>query len=82
MASLKVETQVTRRITVKLHKQDVLTYLIDEGIMPSGAMHGDPSVYVQVPSGGDWSGERLELDGDNPVCVTWTETTTTKDPSE
>lgn len=63
-----VETTTTKTHTLELNREHLLALLRGDNFT-CGA---DAEVYVEVPGGGDWSSERLEIDR-APVVVRWTE---------
>ena len=65
--SMKVSTTTVRSIRIELSRQDILGFLKDFSIPR------DAGVYVQVPGGGDWSNESLDIGDNCPVIVTWSE---------
>lgn len=66
-----VRTSTTRRIEVD--RESLLKFLaphFDCGDVPSNA-----AVYIQVPGGGDWANEQLDIGVMTPIIITWTEVT-------
>ena len=63
---VKRTVTTTTKMTIKLTAQDILKLLgYDKG-----------TVEFHVPGGGDWSNESIEIDSDNPLVVTCTDTET------
>lgn len=61
---LKVTT-TTR--TVKLTAEDIISQLRARGI--EVPLYSTVKVYFTVPGGGDWSGENVDIDKDNPITI-------------
>lgn len=68
-SEVKRNVSTTTKITVELTAQDILELL--------GYKKGN--VEFHVPGGGDWSNCSFDIDSDNPIVVTWTETETEGD---
>jgi len=68
----KVTTHTVKTKSLGLTKADLLRALDNSGItIPPTA-----SVFIRVPSGGDWSGMDLELNEQRTVNVQWVESST------
>lgn len=68
----KFEVKTTKiEKKVEIGRKDILNYIhnIEKVYIPERA-----DVFVWVPSGGDWSSTRLDIDDDTPIQITWTET--------
>jgi hypothetical protein len=56
--------------TLCLSGADIIELLCEAGVdVPSGA-----SVTFRVPSGGDWSGESIDIDAGHTITVDWERT--------
>lgn len=44
-----------------------------DNLMQRGEIPSHARLYITIPSGGDYSGEELDLFGDVPLEVTWEE---------
>lgn len=56
-----------RRATVKITGELIVSWLRKTHKIPD-----DAKVQFTVPSGGDWSGMKLDINAQDPVWVTWT----------
>ena len=68
-SQVKVTKTATTKMTIELTAKDILDLL--------GYKKG--SVEFHIPGGGDWSNCSFDIDSDNPIVVTWTETETEED---
>lgn len=69
---LKAESRTEKTTTIKLTKEDILELLKASAIIKTASTF--INVRFDVPTGGDYSGMSVEIDKDNPVVVTYTET--------
>lgn len=69
---IHIEKYVTKKtitaISLKLTESNIISLLIRGGMLPEDA-HLNARVYFDVPSGGDYSGERLNIDHETPLGV-------------
>ena len=61
--------QTTKKIRFELKREDIIELLLKSG----EKLPLDAEVTIMIPSGGDWSNTRLEIDDESPIEVTWTE---------
>lgn len=66
MGEIRVKRVVTSLCWVKLGREDLLQYF---DFIPSDAVN--VQIFVQVPGGGDWSSEKLGVEDDVGLEVTW-----------
>ena len=71
--------QIKSRVTLSLTADDVVNLLIEKGYLKDS--HGNEKVVFHVPGGGDWSHMDVDIDQDNPICVSY-EINTTEGPKE
>lgn len=67
-----VVTQITKQI--KLDRQILLELIApytDCGDIPQNA-----EIYIMVPGGGDWSNQKLDVNINDPIVISWQEVTT------
>lgn len=63
----KSEKLTEIKVTLKLNEKDIIEYLRSKGEkIPEGVT---PSITFQVPSGGDYSGMKLDVDKNSPITV-------------
>lgn len=69
-----VERRTVReeRVHVVLFGDDLREYLANSGKFPHG-VPAQAKVYIEIPGGGDWSNQRLDI-YDHPIHVEWTTT--------
>lgn len=66
---IKTKMVLTKEVTVSITRDDLIELVASKGYTP---MKGT-CVFVEVPRGGDYSGEDLPINDDCPVFLTWTE---------
>lgn len=59
----------TERQVLSLCGLDICELLVKAGVIPANATFS--RIEFSVPRGGDFSGTVIEIDDENPVCITW-----------
>jgi hypothetical protein len=67
----KIKTLTTHHHVLPLTGKQLIEMLRLDAKM-TVEVPADATVSFRVPSGGDWSGTEIEIDGDNPVQISWT----------
>lgn len=60
----EITVRTTRSCTLKLDRATLLAMLAQD-------VPADARITFTVPRGGDYSGDRLNVDADNPITVSW-----------
>lgn len=67
---------VTIDSQIELTGKDIVEILSSKGFLPK--LTKDYRVYINVPTGGDYSGMELEIDEMTPLIITYTEANKSK----
>ena len=70
MAGVKTETTTVTTHTVTLSGKDIAGRIMD--LLPNKPGR-QWAIYVQVPGGGDWSNQRLDITAETPLVVVATD---------
>lgn len=66
--NVRTNIETTKRYSCLLNQENLLELLRKDGVeIPKGA-----TVQFVVPGGGDWSGQAIDIDDENPVTIEWT----------
>ena len=75
MHVIKTKTVITHQAL--LSGDELIAHLNGEPLLDANShliqVPAYAKVSFQVPGGGDWSNETLEVDEDCPICITWEE---------
>lgn len=74
MADVKFEVTTTREYSCTISKAELIKFLNGEGALSHKMLPPDTEVSITVPSGGDYSGDSLDLDEAGGLQLTWRET--------
>jgi hypothetical protein len=73
---VEVVTTTKRTSTITLTGRMIAEMVMREHDIPLGSV--DVQVTFDVPGGGDWSNETINVSTDHPITVTWTQTQETR----
>ena len=72
----KKSVRTTEATTITIDNNDIIQYLKSKGHAVNKM--SSLKIYVQVPSGGDFSGKELDIDSDTPLRIEYKIETTTE----
>lgn len=73
MANIKLKSTTTRNYSCTLSKEELIRILNNAPSALSHFLPPDTEMTVTVPSGGDFSGDNLDLDDGGGLTLTWRE---------
>lgn len=72
MADIKIVVETTKHYTCKVSRAELLRVMNSSGGLPQH-LPADTQVTITVPSGGDYSGDDLDLDEAGGLTLSWVE---------